>query len=93
MNLIELIIIGLVVYRLTYMLVDQEGPLRIFESLRKLSYKLQPKYKTFNFDCFDCLNVWVAIILGLLLKYNLLEILAVSAIAIIINRIAERIER
>lgn len=91
--MIELIITALVVYRITYMLVDQEGPIRIFESLRKLSYKLQPKYKIFNFDCFDCLNVWVAIISGLILKYNIWQILAVSALAIIINRIAERLER
>lgn len=91
--MIELIITALVVYRITYMLVDQEGPLRIFESLRKLSYKLQPKYKIFNFDCFDCLNVWISIVAGLILHFDLFEILAVSALAIIINRIAERLER
>lgn len=91
--MIELIITALVVYRITYMLVDQEGPMRIFEHIRKLSYKQPGNFKLFNFDCFDCLNVWIAIILGLILKYNIWQILAVSALAIIINRIAERLER
>lgn len=90
--MIELIITALVVYRITYMLVDQEGPMRIFEHIRKLSYKQPGNFKLFNFDCFDCLNVWIAIILGLILKYNIWQILAVSALAIIINRIAERLE-
>lgn len=91
--MIELIITALVVYRVTYMLVDQEGPMRIFEHIRTISYKQPKNFRLFNFDCFDCLNVWVAIIAGLILGYDLFQILAVSALAIIVNRIAERLQK
>ncbi len=58
----ELFIFALATYKLTAMLIDYDGPLRIFERLRDFVQKYQPaKYQIFNFDCHFCLGTWVAL--------------------------------
>ena len=89
----KLIIGALAVYSLTYLLIDAEGPLHLFEHIRVLFSKIQKRYKVINFDCFDCLSVWVAIIIGLVLRLNIIEIMAIAGLAMIINRITERLNK
>lgn len=74
------------------MLVEQEGPLRIFERLRELSYKQHKDFRLFNFDCFDCLNVWVSLPVAFMFDNVLLYWLALSAGSMFVNRLWGKLE-
>jgi hypothetical protein len=88
-------------FRITYMLVEQEGPLKMFERIRRLfdsAQKFGEKSnigKVFNFDCFDCLSVWVALPVSAFVSKGWAFIpywMLIATGAMIINRIYERLE-
>jgi hypothetical protein len=84
-----LIILSLVCWRITYALVEQTGPLNIFTALRKKVYNspLSPLH------CFLCTTIWVAFPLSLLYSNWLIGMFAISALAIFINTVWERVDR
>ena len=89
----NLIVGALAVYSLTYLLIDTEGPLHLFEHIRTAFNRIQKRYKVINFDCFYFLSVWVAIAIGLMLQLNIIYIMAIAGLAMIINRITERLNK
>lgn len=82
--MIELLVASLVVWRLTSLIVEEDLPFGISESLRKLG---KP------FSCFYCFSFWVALPIVLFIGHGLGYAIAVSALAIMFQSILERLER
>ena len=99
-SLLEIVILALAVWRLSSMLVNEDGPLHIFHKLR---YKMGMRYNENSieypttplsdlFACVWCMSMWVGF--GITVVYLLLEAAAVyiampfalSAVAIMIGR-------
>lgn len=104
--LIDALLIGLACWRLSNMIVDEEGPWLIFERLREWigvdeEYEgLYPEDEWYKkiFECVWCCSVWVA--LGITLVYAfypgaaLLLCLpfAISALAILAHQLVNRLQ-
>ena len=56
------LITALAVWRITYMICYQEGPIEMFSRLRGIVDGAQDRlgFKLFNFGCVSCLSVWIA---------------------------------
>lgn len=82
---------SLVVWRITYLLQAEDGPWNIIVRLRRLAGN---SVIGGLLDCFYCLSVWVAAplayILGINWKERLLLWPALSAAAIILERVSNR---
>ncbi len=79
-------------FRVTYMLIDQEGPLKIFERIRKLAAKQPNNFQVFNFECPYCLSVWVSLPGALLLAsgiYILVYWLAIAATVMYLYKLSD----
>lgn len=89
-SFIYFIILSLAVWRITKMLVDEEGPYSLIERFRNriINYKWSPIH------CFRCTSVWVAFPLTLMFKlpFELFFIFwfASSAVAIFIRDFVEK---
>jgi hypothetical protein len=84
----RLVLGALAVWRVTHLLYAEEGPFDVLVWLRRMGGRL--------FACFYCLSVWVAAPFALLLgeswRERLLLVPALSAAAIVIERLSERAE-
>lgn len=99
MDALTIILGSLAVWRVTHMLFDELGPFGAFARFRAWT---ATKDETVGgiadlFDCFLCLSVWVGAIASLFisntLKEFILNTLALSASAILINRVFNRLEQ
>ena len=82
MNFLELTIASLAVWRVTSLLVSEEGPWNIFYKIRRA---LNMNYNIQVLECFLCTSVWVA--LPFAFVYGIIAWLAISALAIVIEDI------
>lgn len=86
------ILLPLAIWRLTYMLVNEEGPLEMFDALRFYLRKI-PRTEGL-LSCVWCLSVWVSAILLLLAHLPagkwVVVWLALSALAIAIDVLIAR---
>lgn len=90
--MIELFIYALAIYKITAMLIDYDGPLRIFERLREFVQRYQPaKYQIFNFDCHFCLGTWVALPFAFLTDNVIIYWFGLSAMAWFLHVIEARL--
>lgn len=87
--MIQILLISLACWRVTYMLTNEEGPMEVFKKLR---IKLRGK-KWSPLECFYCTSVWVAFALGLFLKLSLVNLLSVSTLSILIESAHDRLDR
>lgn len=86
MTLFSYTLICLAVWRIAYMLVEEDGPYDIFKRLRADFPKgISP------LECFYCTSVWVAIIFGVSLQLSIVVIISLSAMAIFIKLIHDRL--
>lgn len=85
----QIILISLACWRITYILTNEEGPMEVFKKFRS---DLRGK-KWSPLECFYCTSVWVAIFLGLFLKLSLINLLAVSTLSILIESAHDRLDR
>lgn len=87
----------LAVWRATHMLQDENGPSGIFARLQAWAAKQPNVIGGINegFFCFYCLSIWISLPAALVLGGSLFEILilwfAISAGAIFINSISEKL--
>lgn len=83
MSPLDFILIALATFRLAFMLVNEAGPLRIFERIRNLT-KLGGVL-----DCWHCASVWTAILMWLLIgtpAAPVVWVLAASGAAVMLGR-------
>ncbi len=85
------ILAALSVWRITYMLQEENGPFNVFKRLPEWWYDSDVS------DCFYCLSIWTSIPFAIALGYNNivyipLYIFGLSAASIFINLLHERIE-
>lgn len=82
----------LAVWRFTHLLAAEDGPFNLFARLRR---KAGNGFWGALLDCFYCLSLWVALPFALLLSTRWRELVliwpALSALAILLNRLADRI--
>lgn len=81
------LLLSLTCWRLSYMFVEEDGPADIFLRIRrKLDYNWSP------LSCVYCTSVWVAFPLAFFTDRPLLYWLPISALAIFVHLIHEKIE-
>ena len=81
----------LAVWRLTHMIVNESGPYSVFIKLRYFINKRG--WEFIDINCFNCMSVWLAIPVGFILGGNtLLNILALSAVAIFLELTYDRLD-
>lgn len=92
MNVFEFVLATLAVWRVTHLLAAEDGPFNTIAWLRKSA---GPGFWGSLLDCFYCLSLWIAIPVALWLRSSwgerVIFWLALSAAAILINRIVDRI--
>jgi hypothetical protein len=92
MNVFEFVLAVLALWRVTHLISAEDGPFNAIARLRKAAGR---GFWGSLLDCFYCLSLWIAIPLALWLgsswKQRVIVWLALSAAAILINRIADRI--
>ena len=62
---------ALAVYRLSAMLVDEEGPFHLFLRWRKFAWQRLPQWVGQGFSCFYCLSFWVSLLAAVLVVQSL----------------------
>ncbi|MCU1334076.1 MAG: hypothetical protein JWM08_3068 [Candidatus Angelobacter sp.] len=92
MSSFAFILAVLAVWRFTHLLAAEDGPFRMFAWLRR---KVSEGFWGTLLDCFYCLSLWIALPFAFLLGKSWLERFliwpALSALAILLNRFADRI--
>jgi hypothetical protein len=92
-NALNIILAALAAWRLTHLFHVEDGPFRVFDRLRGLMRKLGLGELM---DCFYCVSLWMASPFALWLGVGWVERavlwLALSAAAILMNRLVEREE-
>ncbi len=90
-TLVAVVLAVLAVWRLTHLVVAEEGPWRILAHLRRAAIALRLGGLV---TCFYCASVWVAVPFALLIAHDwrsiVLCIPALSAGAIVIERLTAR---
>ncbi|HEY6253110.1 MAG TPA: DUF1360 domain-containing protein [Candidatus Angelobacter sp.] len=88
----EFILGALAVWRITHLLAAEDGPFNLIAGIR---HQAGSGFWGTLLDCFYCLSIWIAVPFALLLarpwKQRLLLWLALSAAAIVVNRVLDRI--
>ena len=88
----EFILGVLAVWRITHLFAAEDGPFKMFAWLRRVA---GTGFLGELLDCFYCLSVWMAVPFAILWadswRNRMLLWLALSAAAILVNRIADRI--
>lgn len=91
MNFAAFAISALAVWRLTHLIVAEDGPWNVFVHLRRASAALRLNRLT---DCFYCASVWIAIPFALLIAvgWRMIAICipALSGGAILLERLTTR---
>lgn len=101
---LDLLVIGLATWRISKILVDEEGPFKVFHHLRIFISKGLPTGNQFIetlwglFSCVWCMSVWVGFLLALTwyyLWYHPLAKIAIygfafSAVAIVVDSVVTR---
>ena len=80
-----MLVLGLMVWRLTRLLLIEEGPFRVFSLIREMTQKLGLQKVL---ECFHCASIWIASITMILFEFGFSSIimwLSVSAVASIIQ--------
>lgn len=102
--MLELIILGLATWRISHMIVNEEGPYEIFDKLRyKVGVQYTEDLEPFGwnpiaeiFICVYCMSVWVGGVLFLfdaLLGWSWIGIpFALSAFGIIVHEVIGRLQ-
>lgn len=98
MTITEFILAVFAVWRVTYMLQVEDGPMAVFTRLQAWIMKRPDKVGGINqgFFCFYCLSVWVSLPITLLIMHNhnwksfIVYWLAVSTGAILVNKLEQR---
>jgi uncharacterized protein DUF1360 len=92
MSVFEFVLAALAVWRVTHLFAAEDGPLNSIAWLRKTA---GAGFWGQLLDCFYCLSLWIAIPFALWLssswRQRVLFWLALSATAILINRVVDRI--
>jgi hypothetical protein len=92
MSGLQFLISTLAVWRLTHLLAAEDGPFHVIARVRA---KAGSGFWGSLLDCFYCLSLWIAIPFALWMGASpgekLLLWLALSAAAILLNRVADRI--
>jgi hypothetical protein len=99
-ELAALILYGLATWRITHILVREEGPFRVFDSLRWLSNRVgwgegDERRTLFDMGCMWCMSVWVALALLLLRHHRqdvadfVVAVFVLSAISIVLKGAGE----
>lgn len=97
-NIILYGILSLATWRISHMLIYEDGPFDIFERVRRLGLPISVnpnsvKYFIYRlFSCVYCMSVWVsiglcALVLGIDAWYDVVVIFAMSALAIFYEEI------
>ena len=88
LNFVAVVLSVLAVWRVTHLLVAEDGPWNVFVHLRRASAALRLARLT---DCFYCASVWIAIPFSLLIsrEWSLIAICipALSGGAIVLERL------
>lgn len=106
MDIANLLIYGLAVWRISSLLVNEEGPWGVFESFREwlgIERIFDPEYLQVPdrffpqiFACVWCMSIWVAIAVSICRYYfsaptfYICLALAFSAMAIVVERVVRR---
>lgn len=92
MNGLQFIIATLAVWRLTHLLVAEDGPFKVIAWLRR---KAASGFWGTLLDCFYCLSFWIAIPFAVFMGGSHGERIllwpALSAAAILLNRVVDRV--
>jgi hypothetical protein len=92
MNSFEFILATLAVWRLTHLIAAEDGPFELIAWIRK---KAGQGFWGTLLDCFYCLSVWIALPFAIFMGgsrwYRFLLWLALSAAAILLNRVIDRV--
>jgi len=92
MSVFEFVLAVLAVWRVTHLLSAEDGPFNAIARLRKTAGR---GFWGSLLDCFYCLSLWIAIPIALWVRSSwgqrVIVWLALSAAAILINRIVDRI--
>ena len=82
----QTLVLGLVVYRLAWMVAREEGPFSVFTWLRG---RIDPHQRTWvgrGLNCAGCVSFWLALIATLLLRGSWLDWLAMAGLAAWLTR-------
>jgi len=92
MSSFAFILAVLAVWRFTHLLAAEDGPFKMFAWLRR---KAGEGLWSTLLDCFYCLSLWIALPFAFLLRVSWQQRFllwpALSALAILLNRLADRI--
>ncbi len=98
MELLLVIISGLAVWRFTYMIQEEKGPLGIFSRLQAWTWQRPFRYGGFKegLQCFNCTSVWLAFFPALFLASSVWVFFvywfAISGIAMFFSRFYDKTE-
>jgi hypothetical protein len=92
--IIEVVLTGLAGWRLASLLVDEDGPGLIFESLRRavgVKPGLVSGFIPSLFSCVYCMSVWTTSLMWLLwyVSPEAVSLIAAWAMALVVHRIAK----
>lgn len=98
MTLLDFLLVGLATWRLSSLILYEEGPFAIFERVRTRAGVNRPGEVTSLatlFSCMWCMSVWIGGLCSAMLAlgdvgHAFLLILSASSVAIIINRSVSR---
>jgi hypothetical protein len=92
MNSFEFILATLAVWRLTHLIAAEDGPFNVLAWLRG---KAGQGFWGTLLDCFYCLSIWIALPFAIALgdsRWHIVVLwLALSAAAILLNRVIDRV--
>lgn len=92
MNVLEFILATLAVWRFTHLIAAEDGPFKLIAWLRG---KAGSGFWGTLMDCFYCLSMWIAIPFAIVMGgsrwHKFLLWPALSAAAILLNRVADRL--
>lgn len=92
--MILFILVSLATWRITYMLINESGPFNIFIKLNNYIIATRKQFLINLFSCFYCLSIWVSFFMSIGIYRTFTEILlntlACSAVAIIINEVIDK---
>jgi len=91
MSSLQFVIYSLVVWRISSLLVNEDGPYKIFEYIRN-----HAQVHTDVLNCVWCTSIWIGVLVALLTSSSVSMIptlaLAYSGIAIIVESVVNRAE-
>lgn len=89
------LISSLAVWRITHMLLEENGPWELFKRVQNWSDSRNPNVLKEMLQCFYCTSVWVSLPFAIYLGANFIEYIiytmALSAVAMLIQTIKEKL--